>query len=160
MTNLYLNHGESKFMSRTLSPKKLQCSQEIQLHQTFYWCPPYLHLILKLLITLIFLVISIPNQHMEFSQPKSFVMLGSKVGQMIWSKGLRASQNYYGKTTPSMVSSHHWRKVFRIWLDHYQIGLKTSQEPHRRIMISILGYLDLPTYYSLLQLEILEYFYL
>ena len=40
---------------------------------------------------LTFLVISLPNQHMEFSYPKSFVMLGSAVRKMICSKGLRAS---------------------------------------------------------------------
>ena len=54
------------------------------------------------------------NQHMEFSHPKSFVMLGSAVRKMICSKGLRASpKNYYGNTTPSMASSHHWRNVWR-----------------------------------------------
>ena len=69
---------------------------------------------LKLLITLTFLVISLPNQHMEFSHPKSFVMLGSAVRKVICSKGLRASpKNYYGNTTPSMASSHHWRNVWR-----------------------------------------------
>ena len=42
------------------------------------------------------------------------VMLGSAVRQMICSKGLRASpKNYYGNTTPSMASSHHWRNVWR-----------------------------------------------
>ena len=55
-----------------------------------------------------------PNQHMEFSHPKSFVMLGSSVRKVICSKGLRASpKNYYGNTTPSMASSHHWRNVWR-----------------------------------------------
>ena len=68
----------------------------------------------KLLITLTFLVISLPNQYMEFSHPKSFVMLGSAVRKVICSKGLRASpKNYYGNTTPSMASSHHWRNVWR-----------------------------------------------
>ena len=69
---------------------------------------------LKLLITLTFLVISPPNQHMVFSHPKSFVMLGSAVRKVICSKGLRASpKNYCGNTTPSMASSHHWRNVWR-----------------------------------------------
>ena len=69
---------------------------------------------LKLLITLTFLVISLPNQHMEFSHPKSFLMLGSAVRKVICSMGLRASpKNYYGNTTPSMASSHHWRNVWR-----------------------------------------------
>ena len=69
---------------------------------------------LKLLITLTFLVISLPNQHMEFSHPKSFVMLGSAVRKLICLKGLRASpKNYYGNTTPSMAWSHHWRNVWR-----------------------------------------------
>ena len=36
------------------------------------------------------------------------------VRKMICSKGLRASpKNYYGNTTPSMASSHHWRNVWR-----------------------------------------------
>ena len=69
---------------------------------------------LKLLITLTFLVISLPNQHMEFSHPKSFVTLGSAVRKVICLKGLRASpKNYYRNTTPSMASSHHWRNVWR-----------------------------------------------
>ena len=69
---------------------------------------------LKLLITLTFLVISLPNQHMELSHHKSFVMLGSAVRKVICLKGLRASpKNYYGNTTPSMASSHHWRNVWR-----------------------------------------------
>ena len=69
---------------------------------------------LKLLIALTFLVISLPNQHMEFSHPKSFVMLGSAVRKLICLKGLRASpKNYYGNTTPSMAWSHHWRNVWR-----------------------------------------------
>ena len=60
------------------------------------------------------LVISLPNQHMEFSHPKSFVMPGSAVRKLICSKGLRASpKNYYGNTTPSMAWSHHWRNVWR-----------------------------------------------
>ena len=43
-------------------------------------------------------------QHMEFSHPKSFVMLGSAVRKLICLKGLRASpKNYYGNTTPSMA---------------------------------------------------------
>ena len=51
---------------------------------------------------------------MEFSHPKSFVKLGSAVREVICSKGLRASpKNYYGNTTPSMASSHHWRNVWR-----------------------------------------------
>ena len=84
---------------------------------------------LKLLITLTFLVISLPNQHMEFSHPKSFVMLGSAVRKVICSKGLRASpKNYYGNTTPSMASMSKETS-----LDHDQTGPKTSPEPHRRI---------------------------
>ena len=56
----------------------------------------------------------IPNQHMEFSHPKSFVMLGSALRKMICSKGLRASpKTYYENTTPLMASSHHWRNVWR-----------------------------------------------
>ena len=67
-----------------------------------------MHSSLKLLINLTFLVISLPNQHMEFSHPKSFVMLGSAVRKMICSKRLKASPKYYyGNTTPSMASSHH-----------------------------------------------------
>ena len=73
-----------------------------------------MHSSLKLLITLTFLIISLPNQHMEFSHPKSFVMLGSAVRRVICWKGLRAlPKNYYGNTTPSMASSHHWRNVWR-----------------------------------------------
>ena len=36
------------------------------------------------------------------------------VRKVICLKGLRASpKNYYGNTTPSMASSHHWRNVWR-----------------------------------------------
>ena len=69
---------------------------------------------MKLLITLTFLVIILPNQQMEFSYHKSFVMLGSEVRKLIWSKGLRASpKNYHGNTTPSVVSrnSYEWRNI-------------------------------------------------
>ena len=73
-----------------------------------------MHSSLKLLITLTFLVIFLPNQHMAFSYPKLFVMLGSAVRKVICWKGLRASpKNYYGNTTPSMAWSHHWRNVWR-----------------------------------------------
>ena len=40
MANLYLCYYEAKFMEM-LTKKKLQCSQEVQLHQTFYWWPSY-----------------------------------------------------------------------------------------------------------------------
>ena len=91
-----------------------------------------MHSSLKLLITLTFLVISLPNQHMEFSHPKSFVMLGSVVRKMICSKGLRASPK---KTTETL--HHQWPQVIteemseETSLDHDQTGTKTSPEPHR-----------------------------
>ena len=80
--------------------------------------------------------ISLPNQHMEFSHPKSFVMLGSAVRMMICSKGLRASpKNYYGNTTPSTASSHHWRNVWRniaiSWPNLAQDFTRTSQKNNR-----------------------------
>ena len=91
---------------------------------------------LKLLITLTFLVLSLPNQHMEFSHPKSFVMLGSAVRKMISSKELRASpKNYYGNTTPSMPSSHHvwnvWRNITGSWPNWAQYFTRTSQKNNR-----------------------------
>ena len=93
-----------------------------------------MHSSLKLSITLTFLVISLPNQHIEFSHPKSFVMLGSAVRKMICSKGLRAPQ----KTTTEKLH-HQWPLVIteemseETSLDHDQTGPKTSPEPHRRI---------------------------
>ena len=120
-----------------------------------------MHSSLKLLITLTFLVISLPNQHMEFSYPNSFIMLGSAVWKMIWSKGWRASQ----KTNTESLHLQ-WSQVIseemsdETSLDRYQTGPKTSLEPHRIIMINILEIFYLITYYSLLLLGNLESFYL
>ena len=95
-----------------------------------------MHSSLKLLITLTFLVIFLPNQHMGFSHPMSIVMLGSAVKRMICSKGLRASpKNYYRNTSPSMASSHHWRNVCRniagSWPNWAQDFTRTSQKDNR-----------------------------
>ena len=95
-----------------------------------------MHSSLKLLIALTFLAISLPNQHMEFSHPKSFVMLGSAVRKVICPKGLRASpKNYYRNTTPSMASSHHWRNVWRniagSWPNWALDFTRTSQKNNR-----------------------------
>ena len=60
----------------------------------------------------------------------------SAVRKMICSKGLRASpKNYYGNTTPSMASSHHWRNVWRniagSWPNWAQDFTRTSQKNNR-----------------------------
>ena len=52
---------------------------------------------------------------------------------MVWLKGLRASPKiYYGNTTPSIASIHHWRNVKETSLDHNQTGpqdlTRTSQK--------------------------------
>ena len=64
------------------------------------------------------------------------VMLGSAVRKMICSKRLRASpKNYYGNTTPSMASSHHWKNVCRniagSWPNWAQDFTRTSQKNNR-----------------------------
>ena len=63
----------------------------------------------------------------------SKVVNSSEERWLIWSKGLRASlKNYHGNTTPSMASSHHWRKVWRniagSWPNGAQDFTRTSQK--------------------------------
>ena len=85
----------------------------------------------------------------------------SAVRKMICSKGLRASPKNYSETL-----HHQWTQVIteemseETSLDHDQTGPKTSPGPHRRIMINILGILELPNYYLSLLLGILECFHL
>ena len=58
------------------------------------------------------------------------------------------------------IDYHHWRNVKETSLDHNQTGPKTSPESPRRIIINILGILELPDYYLSFLLGILECCYL
>ena len=135
-----------------ISPEELNLNQENQNNDkaTFLELEEQ-DLSSKILITLTFMVIPLSNQHMEFSHPNSFNMLGSAVRKMI--------QRVKSLTETTTESLHHqWSQVVteemseETSLDHYQTRPKTSPEPYRRIMINMLGILDLPTYYSLLLL--------
>ena len=68
------------------------------------------------------------------------------------------------KKTTTQTLHHQWYQVITEEMseetlrDHYQTGAKTSPEPHRRIMINILGILELPNHHLSLLLGMLECF--